>query len=106
MARGIYVKKNGSWVLGAPSVNVDGTNTPIKAAWTKKNGSWAQVWPPNVTAKILVVGGGGGGGIGYGMEGGGGGGAGGVFFPQRLPCSWGRPIPLTCLAQPPWRCPW
>ena len=84
MARGIYVKKNGSWVLGAPSVNVDGTNTPIKAAWTKKNGSWAQVWPPNVTAKIGVVGGGGGGGIGYGMEGGGGGGAGGVVYRENI----------------------
>ncbi|CAB4128974.1 hypothetical protein UFOVP112_116 [uncultured Caudovirales phage] len=84
MARGIYVKKNGTWGLGAPSVKVDGTYTPVKAAWTKKNGSWQQVWPPNVTAKILVVGGGGGGGIGYGMEGGGGGGAGGVLYRENI----------------------
>ena len=83
--RGIFTKQNGKWVaVSAPTVNQSGAWDKIKAGFTKVNGTWAQFWPPNVRARILVVAGGGGGGIGYGYEGGGGGGAGGLVFAKDI----------------------
>jgi hypothetical protein len=84
-ARGLFVKRNGTWqAVTNPTVKQGGTWTSFQAGYVKKNGVWQQFFPGNLVAKVLIVAGGGGGGVGYGYEGGGGGGAGGVIYRENI----------------------